>query len=531
MAEIEKTIDNLQFQLQIRGMKPKEIRPSYFSFYNSNSNFFRKPIQKPNNNINENPLSYSLRAKSTNVTTNRTFMSWNQTNRTNINPYKTNDILIEDNNYNTNESFRNRNIVSFRNANNTIVSNNRYNLYNENTINEKEEYYLEPLYGSYEYETRKLIEHELGPYVNNVRNKMKVDINEFQRSIRDIKNKTNEIDSFINLVKENNNKINEVMVDIDYINRNFNNTSRQFQDNIEITKKKYFDLEKNLYELESNYNNMKSKINNSIEKGKKYEENVQLILDAIEKSKSKDNIKNNKFEEIIRSQIIDIQNISGNNKEISKIINNIYEQIQNMKEDMSNLNKKIEGNDFENIKRKSIINNNNNINDIYKQIDILKKKNQDNSKRLNKINEELEKNEFEIPKESLPQTELNENENKLTKSDLKKIEEFENLNIKTKFEEYKSLFKDYYNELNLCNKILVENIEEIVSEIKTIEKQISEDEENFDKNIENISNNLLNFNSTINQFNELKQDIQDIKHNDNIIEDLKKRIQILESKI
>ena len=126
---------------------------------------------------------------------------------------------------------------------------------------------------------------------------------------------------------------------------------------------------------------------------------------------------------------------------------------------------------------------------------------------------------------------MNENENKLTKSDLKKIEEFENLNIKTKFEEYKSLFKDYYNELKLCNKILVENIEEIVSEIKTIEKQISEDEENFDKNIENISNNLLNFNSTINQFNELKQDIQDIKHNDNIIEDLKKRIQILESKI
>ena len=374
MSEIEKTLDNLQFQLQTRGMKPKIIRPSYSSFYNSNSLFFEKPIQKQNNNIYENPVSYSLSSKNTNITSNRSFIPLNQSNRNNFNPYKSNTILNGDNNYNSNESFRNRNIVSFRNTKNTISNNNRYNNYNENTIIEKKKYYFEPLYGSYEYETRKLIEHELGPYVNNVRNKMKVDINEFQRSIRDIKNKTNEIDSFINLVKENNNKINEVMVDIDYINRNFNNTSRQFQDNIEITKKKYFDLEKNLYELESNYNNLKSKINNSIEKGKKYEENVQLILDAIEKSKSKDNIKNNKFEEIIRSQIIDIQNISGNNKEISKIINNIYEQIQNMKEDMSNLNKKIEGNDFENIKRKSIINNNNNINDIYKQIDILKKK-------------------------------------------------------------------------------------------------------------------------------------------------------------
>ena len=532
MAEIEKSIDNLQFHLKVRGMKPKEIRPSYLSFYNSNSNsnFYEKPIKLLNNNINENPMSYSLRSKNTNLSSKRTFMNLNQTNRSNTNIYKPKIMFFEENSYNTNESFRNENNASFRNTNNTILSNNRYNNYNENTINENEEYYFEPLYGSYEYDARKLIEHELGPYVNNVRNKMKVEINEFNRSIKDLRNKTNEVDSLINLVKENDNKINEVMVDMDYMNRSFNNTNRQFQENIEITKKKFFDLEKNIYELDSNYNNLKYEINKSNEKGKKFEQHLQLILNELEKVKSKNNNKDNKFEEIIKSQIIDIQNISGNNEEISKIINNINEQINNIKEDMNNLNKKIEGENFDAIKKKSIINSNNNINDIYKQLDLLKKKNQDNTKRLNKINEEINNNDFEIPKESLPQTEFNENENKITKSDIKKIGEFENT-ININFEKYRTDLKKYTLEQNLFTEILIKNIEVITNEIMTLEKQIPEDEEIFENNLIDINTHLSNNNFILNQFNELKQDIQDIKLKNNMIEELKKRLEILESKI
>ena len=531
MSEIEKTLDNLQFQLQTRGMKPKIIRPSYSSFYNSNSLFFEKPIQKQNNNIYENPVSYSLSSKNTNITSNRSFIPLNQSNRNNFNPYKSNTILNGDNNYNTNESFRNRNIVSFRNTKNTISNNNRYNNYNENTIIEKKKYYFEPLYGSYEYETRKLIEHELGPYINNVRNKIKVDINDFQRNIKDIKNKTNEIDIYKNLVEENKNKINEIMVDIDYMNRNFNNSNRQLQENIEITKKKYFDLEKNIYNLESNCINLKSQIKDTIEKEKKFGENLELFLKENKELKSKENKKNDKFEEIIKSQIIDIQNISSNNKEISDIINNINKQIYNIKEDMKNLNQKIEGNNFDNFKKKSIISSNNNINKIYKQLELLKQKNDENSKRLNKINEKVDKDEFEIPKESIPLTELNDNENKLTKNDLKKIEEFENSNFQQIFENYKNKVKIFKNQLKNYNQLLNQNIEKIINDIMEFKKQIHDDEEIYQNNINEINNKLNNNNLLLNQLNELKQDITNIKNNDNIIEDLKKRIEILENKI
>ena len=197
---------------------------------------------------------------------------------------------------------------------------------------------------------------------------------------------------------------------------------------------------------------------------------------------------------------------------------------------MNNLNKKIEGENFDAIKKKSIINSNNNINDIYKQLDLLKKKNQDNTKRLNKINEEINNNDFEIPKESLPQTEFNENENKITKSDIKKIGEFENT-ININFEKYRTDLKKYTLEQNLFTEILIKNIEVITNEIMTLEKQIPEDEEIFENNLIDINTHLSNNNFILNQFNELKQDIQDIKLKNNMIEELKKRLEILESKI
>jgi hypothetical protein len=65
----------------------------------------------------------------------------------------------------------------------------------------------------------------------------------------------------------------------------------------------------------------------------------------------------------------------------------------------------------------------------------------------------------------------------------------------------------------------------------TLEKQIPEDEEIFENNLIDINTHLSNNNFILNQFNELKQDIQDIKLKNNMIEELKKRLEILESKI
>ena len=273
MEDLNNALNNIESKLEERGIKVKKIRQSN-SFYNSNSGLYERTLKITNDN------SYQL------TPSNRTFNNYNSgrsnnnlnsSRRSNFKPNKipfrsyrsgeVNNTIIanitfEEDNEND-ESFSNEKKDNLINKsmmmptlkkNNSFKNPNRNNRYVNNSINEIDEYKnydYSILNISKEYETRKLIEHELHPYVNNFQNKMKVELNEFQKSIKDIKNKTNEIENVKDMIDENNNKIERVMDNMDYMNRNFNDFNKQLSENIDLTKKKYYQLEKKFILLKS----------------------------------------------------------------------------------------------------------------------------------------------------------------------------------------------------------------------------------------------------------------------------------------
>jgi len=558
MDSLNAAIDKFEEEIKKRGMKIPKINYSNYNFYQSNPGFYERTLKISNDN-------YFISPK----TTYRTFHNIDQSNLINqnitsnkINNEKTilsksfrydlnnnktiNNILLEDNNEN-NESDININLnnTNYNNNNNNIsfknksmmISNiqnpNKSNLNNKNNNNNRynalfdDEEYNRPLYGNKEYETRKLIENELGPYVNNVKKKMNFEINQFQKDISNIKNKTDEIENVKDMIDDNINKIDKVKNNMDYMNRNLNDYNKKISDSIDLTKKKYLELTNKLFTLELNLNNISFKINEVIEKQKQLEEKYLLILNGREKliksniENLNENIKknNNNIEEILNSQIQDFKNISGNNEEISKLMNDINSQLKIMKNDINNMNLKIE--------------NKNTIDDINQKLNELKNKIEINSEKLNEM-KDIEINEFQIPKESPIQTQINDDDN-INKEEIKEI--LYNLE-KNYLDHIKKLEKDcnqLKDEQKNYNIIILKSIETIKNEIENIKNNIEEN--NYDDNLESIEKTINNqipfYNNFNSEINILKEDVNQIKKNKSydILPILLQKIEVLENKL
>ncbi len=557
MDSVKAALDKFEQEIEKRGMKIPKINYSNNTFYNLNPGFYERTLKISNDNYFIPPKTTYRTFRNTNqsnvinqnipsnkINNGKTFLS--KSFRNDLNPNSTlNNILIKDNNennenddinsninYNNNNNnnvnFRNRSMImtNIQNPNKSIIqnNNNRYNLLYE------DEEYNRPLYGNKEYETRKLIEYELEPYVNNVKQKMNFEINQFQKDISNIKNKTDEIENVKDMIGDNNNKIDKVKYNMDYMNRNLNDYNKKISDSIDLTKRKYLELTNKLFTLELNLNNISLKINEVIENQKKLEEKYLLILNEREKlminniENKNENNKNN-IEEILNSQIQDFKNISGNNEEISKLMTDINTQLKTMKNEINNMNLKIESK--------------NTIDDINQKLNELKNKIEINSNKLNKMKEieinEFKNNEFQIPKESPLQTQINDDEN-INKEEVKiKLNDLEKKNINN----IKLLENDCIqlkNEQKNFNKIILENIESINNEIDNIKKTIEENNNNNEENLEIIEADinkkmpLSNFNSEINL---LKEDVNQIKNNKSyeILPILLQKIEILENKL
>ena len=556
MDSVKAALDKFEQEIEKRGMKIPKINYSNNTFYNLNPGFYERTLKISNDNYFIPPKTTYRTFRNTNqsnvinqnipsnkINNGKTFLS--KSFRNDLNPNSTlNNILIKDNNenyenddinsninYNNNNNnvnFRNRSMImtNIQNPNKSIIqnNNNRYNLLYE------DEEYNRPLYGNKEYETRKLIEYELGPYVNNVKQKMNFEINQFQKDISNIKNKTDEIENVKDMIGDNNNKIDKVKYNMDYMNRNLNDYNKKISDSIDLTKRKYLELTNKLFTLELNLNNISLKINEVIENQKKLEEKYVLILNEREKLminniENKNENNNNNIEEILNSQIQDFKNISGNNEEISKLMTDINTQLKTMKKEINNMNLKIESK--------------NTIDDINQKLNELKNKIEINSNKLNKMKEieinEFKNNEFQIPKESPLQTQINDDEN-INKEEVKiKLNDLEKKNIN-----YIKLLENdciqLKNEQKNFNKIILENIESINNEIDNIKKTIEENNNNNEENLEIIEADinkkmpLSNFNSEINL---LKEDVNQIKNNKSyeILPILLQKIEILENKL
>ena len=552
MDSVKAALDKFEQEIEKRGMKIPKINYSNNTFYNLNPGFYERTLKISNDNYFIPPKTTYRTFRNTNqsnvinqnipsnkINNGKTFLS--KSFRNDLNPNSTlNNILIKDNNennenddINSNINYNNNNNVNFRNRsmimtniqnpNKSIIqnNNNRYNLLYE------DEEYNRPLYGNKEYETRKLIENELGPYVNNVKKKMNFEINQFQKDISNIKNKTDEIENVKDMIDDNINKIDKVKNNMDYMNRNLNDYNKKISDSIDLTKKKYLELTNKLFTLELNLNNISFKINEVIEKQKQLEEKYLLILNGREKliksniENLNENIKknNNNIEEILNSQIQDFKNISGNNEEISKLMNDINSQLKIMKNDINNMNLKIE--------------NKNTIDDINQKLNELKNKIEINSEKLNEM-KNIEINEFQIPKESPIQTQINDDDN-INKEEIKEI--LYNLE-KNYLDHIKKLEKDcnqLKDEQKNYNIIILKSIETIKNEIENIKNNIEEN--NYDDNLESIEKTINNqipfYNNFNSEINILKEDVNQIKKNKSydILPILLQKIEVLENKL
>ena len=73
-----------------------------------------------------------------------------------------------------------------------------------------------------EFETRKLIEHELEPYIENIRLELKNTIEDFKKEFQNLNDEKKEIENMKNIIRENNQFISKIDNDFQYL-KNDNN--------------------------------------------------------------------------------------------------------------------------------------------------------------------------------------------------------------------------------------------------------------------------------------------------------------------
>ena len=344
-----------------------------------------------------------------------------------------------------------------------------------------------------EFEVRKLIEHELEPYLQNIRLELKNTIEDFKKEFQNLNDEKKEIENMKNIIRENNQFISKIDNDFQYLKNDNNEKYNYLKSQIENKNNNMIkELNKNLNELNSNFNNFKSEKNSVI----------LYLQNEITKLNNKNKDLENKINNFIEYQVPRESNVYNEKSINEEKLNNLQNEIQNQVNDvLKNLtdlinNIRISLENFKNEQVKSNDISGQMFNALITEINNIKRSNisyyKDNEENIDQIEEYINKIAFEeIPN-------IQKNIGKL-------IIELNNNNIKLNEEMQKG-----FDENSKWQKELVENIQNKLNEIT----------ENYDNRFRqtlSLNDHMIN---TLNNENVTRE-----------IENIKKKIIDLENKI
>ena len=354
-----------------------------------------------------------------------------------------------------------------------------------------------------EFEVRKLIEHELEPYLQNIRLELKNTIEDFKKEFQNLNDEKKEIENMKNIIRENNQFISKIDNDFQYLKNDNNEKYNYLKSQIENKNNNLFnELNSKFLENDVKLEQMNKKLNDNkkiIELENKFtdliDKNQNNIFEEINKIKKENqNLKNN-FE-----QIKNINNNGGdNNNNKNRNIDNLILENNNNKSMIKELNKNLNelNSNFNNFKSEK----NSEILYLKNDISNLKNKNKDLETKINNFIE------YQVPRESNVYNEKSINEEKLNNLQneiqnqvndvLKNLTDLIN-NIRISLENFK-------NEQVKSNDISGQMFNALITEINNIKKYnisyYKDNEENIDQiedyinkiafeEIPNIQNNI-----------------------------------------
>jgi hypothetical protein len=308
-----------------------------------------------------------------------------------------------------------------------------------------------------EFETRKLIEHELEPYLQNIRMELKNTIDDFKKEFEHLTNEKNEIENMKKNISENTQRISKLENDFQFLTKENIDRNNFLQSEIERKNNNLFnEVNSKFYECDFKIDEMNKKINDI---NNKFHENMF-------KNNNNINIDNDQFSEL-ENKLNEI--IENKEKNLMKEINKNKEN--NLLKQKNNLNNNIDNNNL------------NELNDIIEKINLDNNTNNNNIKQLNKNLQEINKNLNNL------QSEKN-NEILLLKQQINKLYN-ENKKINNKFQNMEEFQIPEENKLNDLNN----------------EEHLNNLENKFQSQLKDVSKQLVNLlNNVINDYNTFKNE-------------------------
>ena len=195
-----------------------------------------------------------------------------------------------------------------------------------------------------EFEVRKLIEHELEPYLQNIRLELKNTIEDFKKEFQNLNDEKKEIENMKNIIRENNQFISKIDNDFQYLKNDNNEKYNYLKSQIENKNNnlfnelnsKFLENDVKLEQMNKKLNDNINDINKKIKKKLNEDENNEKIIELENKLNDLINKNQNNILEINKIKK-DIQNLK-NNFEQNKNNNMIKELNKNLNELNSNFN-------------------------------------------------------------------------------------------------------------------------------------------------------------------------------------------------
>ena len=326
--------------------------------------------------------------------------------------------------------------------------------------------------------------------------KLKSEFSEIDKKLREAEDRKDELDKIVLDIRERQRKIKDRIkvnkykserkesilfkkIDLDNIENYIKKRETIFKDievrnnNLQILEKEKIDLDKIIQELSNKNNELSIKMNNYNKEGpkliqKSYEplNNQRTMIDLEEKLKifrKEYELTQNQHEERQKNLKEELDELNAKIEENNKIINNNNEENDKLNGDIDELNKKINENDEE-------------IKDKQNKINTVKKEMEDFL-----INEERNKKEKE-EKEKINEEEKNKNEELKKKEELKKEKQYKSeiYTLKREIDKYNNDNKYLEMENNNLKKD-IEEFDETINICENIDEKIKEAIEEIEK--------------------------------------------------
>lgn len=333
----------------------------------------------------------------------------------------------------------------------------------------------------------KYLEREIEPYVNNIKNDLKVELNDVKMQIKEFQNNDTNLLNIREQLSNNNNKLAKVENDLLLMNKDNMTTMTMLKTTISDTKNTNENLLKKFYELEERFNNLngglneirltQDTMNRNIKTAENNNEQTYMKLNDMEMRLKNFTDNNNDFQ---------MKRGSNDNYNLEQVDNNEIKEIKNNIVNLQNL-VRVSKTDSSGLKE-NLTNLNEQVQQLLEKFNDLNQKQTNLEEQTNNINNNI--NKFKIK--------MNNYEEKLEQSDNKLNDKFTEINnLKLELKNNNKVMKDESIE-SLENKVIRENLDNKENIVKL---------ENNTKELTTLKENVTGFEDKLKELENLIVDL------------------------